>query len=378
MYNYRVATVWGIPIKINISLIVFLPVLAWIIGGGEQIEFYAGLVDGLAGTSLDVSALQDGSTPWVVGSAAAVGLFLSVAVHELGHAAAARRYGIETSAITLWILGGLASLDRIPKEPGRELVIALAGPAASVVTGVACYAALVALPASTTPAVVFVLGWLAITNITLTVFNLVPAFPMDGGRVLRAFLARNRPYVDATRIAARIGTIFALLFAILGIFAAAPMLLLLALFIYSAANGESRVVALEAMLDGFVVRDVYQADRPTVDADVSLDAFAQHVLEDRQDHHVVRDRSGRVVGLVGLDALREHGRDDGVTVGDAADTDLPTVDLDTPAFDALRAMEKSPYAFVADDGELVSVVERDDFASLLELTGLSKKDRFAQ
>lgn len=377
MYNYQVARIWGIPIKINISLVVFLPVLAWIIGGTNQITLYAGLVESVSGTPLDVDALQAGNRGFLLGAAAAVGLFASVTVHELGHAAAARRYGIETSAITLWILGGLASLDRLPKEPTRELVIALAGPAASVLTGVACYAAILGVPASA-PSVVFVLGFLAITNLTLAAFNLLPAFPMDGGRVLRAFLARNRPYVDATRIAARIGVVFAILFALVGLLGGAPMLLLLALFVYSAANGESRVVALEAMLDGFVVRDVFDADRPTVDADVTLDAFAQRVLDDHQDHHVVRDRSGRVVGLAGLDTLREHGRDSAANVGEVAKTDLPTVDLATPAFDALREMDKSAYAFVTDRGEVVGVVGREDFGSLLELTGLSERERFAQ
>ncbi|MFC6954632.1 site-2 protease family protein [Halorubellus litoreus] len=377
MYNYRVATVWGIPIKVNISLVVFLPVLAWIIGGTGQIELYAGLVEVVSGVPLDVETLQAGNNGFVLGALAAIGLFASVTVHELGHAAAARRYGIETSAITLWILGGLASLERLPKEPGRELVIALAGPAASVVTGIACYAALFVVPASA-PSVVFVLGFLAITNVTLTVFNLLPAFPMDGGRVLRAFLARSRPYVDATRIAARVGVMFAILFALVGLFGGAPMLLLLALFVYSAANGESRVVALEGMLDGFLVKDVVDRDRPTVDADVTLDAFAQRVLDDRVDHHVVRDRGGRVIGLVGLDALREHGRDTGTLVGDVATTDLPTVDLTTPAFDALREMDKVEYAFVTDGTDVVGIVEREDFASLLELTGLSQRDRFAQ
>jgi Zn-dependent protease len=377
MYNYRIATIWGIPIKVNISLVVFLPVLAWIIGGTNQIALYAGLVEGLAGVPLDAEALQAGNNGLAIGAAAAIGLFASVTVHELGHAAAARRYGIETSAITLWILGGLASLERLPKEPGRELVIALAGPAASVVTGVACYAALFVVPASA-PSVVFVFGFLAVVNITLTLFNLLPAFPMDGGRVLRAFLARNRPYVDATRLAARVGVGFAILFALVGLFGGAPLLLLLALFVYSAANGESRVVALEGMLEGFVVKDVVDRDRPSVDADLSLDAFAQRVLDDRVDHHVVYDRTGRVIGLVGLDALREHGRDSGKLVGDVATTDLPTVDLSTPAFDALREMDKVEYAFVTDGTEVVGIVEREDFASLLELTGLSQRDRFAQ
>jgi len=379
MYNYKIGTVWGIPIRVNISLVVFLPVLAWLIGGTQQITDYAGLVDAVAGTNLDVAALTAGNTGWLVGSAAAIGLFASVAVHELGHAAAARRYGIETSAITLWILGGLASLDRLPKEPGKEFVIAIAGPLASVLTAAVAFAALFVIPSSA-PVLVFVVGWLAVMNVTLNVFNLLPAFPMDGGRILRAFLARNRPYVDATRIAARIGTIFAVLFALLGVFGRAPMLLLLALFVYSAANGESRIVALEATLDGFVVSDVLGDDvRPTVDESASLSEFAETVLADRRGDHVVVDRSGTVVGVVDLDSLKGHDGDrDTTTVGDVTTTDLPSVDRNQAAFEALRELDKSRYAFVTDRGSVVGIVARDDFATLLELTGLSQRDRVAQ
>ena len=108
MRNFQVATIWGIPIKINISLLVFLPVLAWLIGSGTQIETYAGVVGALAGTELDLAVLRAGSTPWVIGTLAAVGLFVSVTLHELGHAWAAMRYDLEVESITLWILGGLA------------------------------------------------------------------------------------------------------------------------------------------------------------------------------------------------------------------------------------------------------------------------------
>jgi Zn-dependent protease len=140
MRNYTIATVWGIPIKTNISLLVFLLIPAWIIGSGTQIETYVGIVNSFAPTPLDVSVLTAGNTPWVVGAGAAVGLFVSVALHELGHAWAARRYGIGTSSITLWLLSGIAALESMPREWDREFWIALAGPVTSVLTAVACYA----------------------------------------------------------------------------------------------------------------------------------------------------------------------------------------------------------------------------------------------
>jgi Zn-dependent protease len=234
--NFHITTVWGIPIRVNISLLVFLPILAWLISSSGQITVYAGIVGGLAGTELDAARLQAGNVRWLIGGTAAVGLFVSVALHELGHAWAAMRYDIKVDSITLWLLGGLASLSEMPKEWNREFWIAIAGPITSVLIGLACYAALITLPASA-QVTVFIVGWLAVTNLFLAAFNMLPAFPMDGGRILRALLARNRPYVSATKIAARLGTLFAVFFGVIGALSVSPMLILLALFVYAAASG---------------------------------------------------------------------------------------------------------------------------------------------
>jgi len=116
MRSYQLLTVWGIPIRINTSLLIFLPILAWLIGSGQQIELYAGLIERLTGVGFDLARLRAGSTPWLIGVVAAVGLFVSVTIHELGHSWVALRYGLEIESITLWILGGLAALKTFPKE----------------------------------------------------------------------------------------------------------------------------------------------------------------------------------------------------------------------------------------------------------------------
>ncbi|MFB6354731.1 MAG: site-2 protease family protein, partial [Halobacteriales archaeon] len=231
MRSYTIGRVWGIPIRVNTSLLVFLPILAWLIGSGGQIEVYAGFIEGLTGVGFDLARLRAGSTPWVIGLVAAVGLFASVTVHELGHSWVALRYGVEIESITLWILGGMASLASIPREWHREFWIAIAGPVTSVAVAAGCWAGLLVVPAGLdVPR--FVVGWLALSNLTLAGFNLLPAFPMDGGRILRALLARSRPYASATRIAGRVGVVFAFLFAVVGVMTFQLILVLLALFVY--------------------------------------------------------------------------------------------------------------------------------------------------
>ncbi|MBX0322783.1 site-2 protease family protein [Halomicroarcula sp. F13] len=371
MRNFHVTTVWGIPIRVNISLLVFLPVLAWLIGSGSQIELYAGLVGGLAGTTLDLARLQAGSTPWLVGTLAAVGLFVSVTLHELGHAWAAMRYDLEVESITLWILGGLASFKQMPREWNREFWIAVAGPITSILVGVVCYAGLLALPASAT-VTLFVVGWLAVTNVFLAVFNMLPAFPMDGGRVLRALLARSRPYASATRIAARIGTAFAVLFAVVGALSFSPLLLLLALFIYAAATGESRTVALSDLLDGLTVGDVARPAALTIEAEASVEDLVDRMFADRSTEFTVT-QGGEVVGVVTVadfHALSQAERSSD-TVADLMETDLPRLAADLSAFDALVELDTSRASAALVEGpDGVHVVSREDFSSAMEMRRL--------
>jgi Zn-dependent protease len=379
--NYRITSIWGIPIRINISLLVVLPILAWLIGSGEQIALYSGIINGFPVVALDPAVLRAGTTPWLIGIAAAVGLFASVAVHELGHAWAARRYGIGVESITLWLLGGLANLESMPREWERELWIALAGPAASVLVAVVCYGVLVLLPSSV-PVVVFVVGWLVVTNIVLTVFNLLPAFPMDGGRVLRALLARSRPYASATRTAARVGSLFAIGFVILGILSFSPMLLLLGLFVYGAANGESRTVALETLLDGVTAADVMSTNVRTVPAGAPLSELGERMLEDRRTTYLVADESGSTVGIVSLAQYRRGRRRDAATVRDVMSETFPALRGDTPMFEVVGTMNGSGTrtAVIEEDGAVVGMITAGDLATVLQIrreSGSSPSPRVA-
>jgi Zn-dependent protease len=369
MRSFTVARIWDIPIRINTSLLVFLPVLAWLIGSGGQIALYAGYIETVTGAGFDLDVLQAGATPWVVGVAAAVGLFASVTLHELGHSWVALRYGIEIESITLWILGGIASLKSLPKEWNREFWIAIAGPFVSVLVAVACYAAVVVAPASLeVPR--FVLGYLALTNVLLAGFNLLPAFPMDGGRIFRALLARNRPYGTATRLAARVGVVFAVLFAVVGVLSFNVILLLLAFFVYGAATTESRTVLLDELLEGLTVGDVMTRDPSTVAADTTVEEFGRRLLSDRQSVHLVTDGAGDVVGVVTLADLRKvSGRDRASARIEDAMRDVPRIAPSADAFDALAALNQAggPTAIVEDDGEVVGVLTESDYAHALSI-----------
>jgi len=171
---------------------------------------------------------------------------------------------------------------------------------------------------------VFVFGRLVVTNVALVVFNLVPTFPMDGGRIFRALLARTRSYESATRSAARLGTGFAVLFAVVVVLSFAPMLVLLSLFIYGAASSESRTVALQGLLADTTVRDVATLEVDPVVAGATVSELADRMVRDRRTVYLVSD-GGEVVGAVTLDAVRRSKADGSASVRSILLDDLPRV-----------------------------------------------------
>jgi Zn-dependent protease len=195
-------------------------------------------------------------------------LFGCVVLHELGHALAARRYGIPTRDITLLPIGGVARLERMPEDPRQELVVALAGPAVNVVIAALLFAWLT-LRGAPDPVALEVTGAsvvrgglaerLMAVNLMLVVFNMLPAFPLDGGRVLRAVLAMRTDYARATRTAAGIGQGMAVLFGVVGLMVN-PLLLIIAFFVWLGASQENTQTQMKSVLDGATVRDAMQTD----------------------------------------------------------------------------------------------------------------------
>ncbi|WP_299235863.1 site-2 protease family protein [Natronomonas sp.] len=375
MRSFEIGRITGIPIRLNITLVVFLPLLAWLISRDAQLAFYADVVNAISPQAVDLAVISSGSTPILVGVGTALGLFVGVLLHELGHSWAARRYGVTISSITLWIFGGMAHMENLPEDWDVELYVALAGPAMSVLVGAVCYALLFVVPAQST--VLFVVGCLAVINVTLAIFNLIPAFPMDGGRVLRALLARSRPYAEATQTAASVGKLMAILMAAFAVFAFAPLLLLVAMFVYVAAGAESRTTVLRELLRGMTVREMMSTDVRTVTPETTVAEFLDRVVTERTTAYPVMDR-GTVTGVVTLGSVRQVDPEAraNTTVADVMGAAPPAVDPGADAFEALAAMSatKGDRVLVVEDGRFVGQLTASDFTTAIEvLQGLGPR-----
>ena len=365
MRGIRIGSAFGIPIRLDLTFLLVLPLFAWLIG--NDVASLTGVVNDLFGSAIEVGPLTAGSTQWVLGAAAALGLFVCVLLHGFGHSLVAMRYGYEIESITLWLFGGVARFTEMPEEWSQEFTIAVAGPIVSLGLGVVAYAGFLALPTALDP-VKFVVGYLALTNVVLAVFNMLPGFPMDGGRVLRALLARSRPHAQATKIAAEVGKIFAFLLGIFGLFTNL-FLIALAFFIYIGASSEAQQTVMKAAFEGVTVADVMtrREELHTVGTDTSVAELLDRMLVDRHTGYPVMD-GGRLVGMVTLDdarSIKEVERD-AYRVRDVMSAELTTISPDADAMTALQRMQERKVGrlpVVDDRGEIIGLISRSDLVT---------------
>ncbi|ESS09762.1 MAG: Zn-dependent protease [uncultured archaeon A07HN63] len=364
MRGLRLGRVFDIPIQLNWTFLLILPIFAWVIG--SDIDRLTGLVNDLLGGSIAADPLTAGLTPWLLGSAAAAGLFVGVLLHEFGHSLVAMRYGVEIESITLWLLGGVANFKTIPEDWRQEFSIAIAGPVVSVMVGVLSFVAFLVLPPSL-DAVRFVVGYLALMNVGLAAFNMLPGFPMDGGRVLRALLARTRPHARATKIASEVGKTFAFVLGMLGLFAFSPIMILLAFFIYIAASGEAQQSAIKSAFQDVTVGDIMTPERDLLVADpkTTISDLMTRMLTERHTGYPVVDSRGALIGMVTLDDARSVGEveRDAYTVEDVMQRDVQTITPDADAFTALQRIQDGDIGrlpVVDAAGDLVGIVSKND------------------
>ncbi len=345
-WSFKIGTIAGIRVELHVTFLIFL---GWI-------ALSSGLTTGRPSEAL----------------AAVAGIlliFACVVLHELGHAFAARRYGISTRDIILLPIGGVARLARMPDKPSEELVVALAGPAVNVaILGILL---LLGVRYEDVGSVrdIGTLPMLLLVNTVMVLFNMVPAFPMDGGRVLRALLAMRLPYARATRIASGIGQGFALLIGVLGLFLLHnPMLAFVALFVFMAAAEERALVDTRSSLGGLPVRAAMITEFRTLDAREPLQRAVDYLMAGSQQDFPVID-GGRPVGVLTradlVRGLQTHGA--AAAVGDVVERTGDAIDAGEPLEVAMQRMRSGGRAAmpVLHRGLMIGMITLENVSELL-------------
>ena len=358
-WSITVARVAGSEIRIHVT---FLLLLAWF-----GIEAY----------------LHGGAAAAVNSVVFILAVFACVVLHELGHALAARRYGITTPDITLFPFGGLARLSRMPDKPSEEIVIAIAGPLVNVVIALLLFLALgVPFDARVAahvgdPSYGF-LARLAGVNIFLVLFNLIPAFPMDGGRVLRALLAFRLGRRRATEIAARIGQGLAFVFGFLGLIEGDAILVFIGIFVFLAAQSEAGDVGLMEAARHVPVESAMIRSFESLGPQSSVNDAADALIRTTQHEFPVVDGGGRLRGILTRNDMISAMKSRGPTtpVIEVMTQNVPIIRAGQSLELGLRQMRdgQSPFLGVIDDnGRLVGYVNRENLAEMVMLGGADRK-----
>ena len=301
-------------------------------------------------------------------------LFACVLAHEFGHIFMARRFGVATPDVTLLPIGGVARLERIPEKPVEELLIALAGPAVNVVIALALITfanadlhtqSLAAMESTR----ISMVDRLAAVNLFLAIFNMIPAFPMDGGRVLRALLAIRLGHVRATEIAAAIGQFVAFGLGFLGLFGN-PLLIFIAIFVYLAASSEAQLVAMRAMSRDVPVSAAMMTQIARLSPTAHIDDAVDTLLKTSQSEFPVVDADGKLAGVLSradmIRAIKELGPE--ARVADAMTKDVPTISHRGRLAEAIRLLhEKQARAVGGVDaaGKLAGLITSETIGEML-------------
>lgn len=347
----QIARPFGIPIRVHFT---FALLLLW----------------------FGYAAWQQGEDPFLAGLFLIL-LFACVALHELGHALMAKHFGVKTREIVLYPIGGIASLDRMPSGKG-ELLIAIAGPLVNVALAGAMFIGVVAagvgwpqtLDAWVGPG--SLLPRLFMANIMLVLFNSIPAFPMDGGRVLRAILSFFMPHEKATSVAALVGQGVAILFGAAGLFTGNFLLIFIAFFVFVGAGQEAAFERSRAAVRGLLARDAMVTSFAVLAPQDTLARAGEQLLSTHQQDFPVIDAWGRVAGMLPratlLEGLARLGRDSAVL--EAMRRDVRAVSPETGLDDVLRLLQQDPGMplVVLAEGKLVGMITLENLSELIQIS----------
>lgn len=359
-FSLKLFSIFGIPIELHISFLLLILVI-YIAAFLGYIPLYLALLITL--------------------------LFVTVVIHELAHSYVAQKYGVTIDRIVLLPIGGVSAMEEIPKDPNQELKIAIAGPLTNIIIAFFCFIALILIGGTeslsisslfitytpTADLTLFLSNFLGV-NLVLGVFNLLPAFPMDGGRVLRAYLARKRSYADATKTAATIGKQFAILMAIAGIFLNF-FLILIALFIYMGAEQEYRAILISSMLEGFYVKDIMTKDVHTLNPDTTVSEALYTMFQQKHMGYPVKDQ-GSLVGIITFEDISKIPEDKrNIPIKDIMTKKLILANPNDPVADTFEKINRNSIGRlpVVENNKLVGIVSKTDIIKTLEMLDAKNK-----
>jgi Zn-dependent protease/CBS domain-containing protein len=366
--SIQIGKIMGIPIKLHITFLLILPVFAYIFDVNPPPVGFNDVTPSIIRYAISLSA--------------AVSLFICVLLHELGHSAVAKKNGSKIQSITLFLFGGVSAMEEIPRNPKIEFKMALAGPSVSFLIGIllgityiltkpadiSSYTAYMFLNISENPylRLIWLIGYI---NIILGIFNLLPAFPMDGGRVLRAWLAGRMSYIKATRTAAGIGKMFAIIMGIFGLFASF-WFILIAFFIYIGASEEEKSTEVTVVLEGVKIRDIMSRNVTSVTPGMSVEELVDIMFRFKHMGYPVMDDT-EVKGIVTFTDVQKVPREErkNVKVSEIMTKEVITLREDDDAVNAIKLMTSNNIGriLITKDKQMVGIVSRTDILRSVQL-----------
>ncbi len=352
--SIQIGKIMGIPIKLHISFLLILPVFAWIFAINRP--------------TFGFSDVEPATLRYALSLSAAIMLFTCVLLHELGHSYVAKTHGINIQSITLFLFGGVSAMEEIPRDPKVEFKMALAGPSVSLLIGSIL---IIVYELFNTGDYYLRLVWIiGIINIILFVFNLLPAFPMDGGRVLRAWLAGRMPYIRATRAAAGLGKMFAIFMGIFGLFVINVWLILIAFFIYIGASEEEKSTEVSVILEGVKIKDIMSKDVATINPNMTAEELVDFMFKYKHMGYPVIEDS-QVKGIVTFTDVQKVPKEErkNVKVSQIMTKELITLNEEDDAVNALKLMTINNIGriIIKKDGQIAGIVSRTDLLRAVQL-----------